>query len=32
MILTLAALPLVLLLRRPPKLSAMKVDADAMGH
>ena len=32
MILTLAALPLVLLLRRPPKLSGMKVDADAMGH
>jgi DHA2 family multidrug resistance protein len=32
MILTLAALPLVLLLRRPPRSGAVKIDADAMGH
>jgi DHA2 family multidrug resistance protein len=32
MILTLAALPLVLLLRRPPRSGAVKVDADAIGH
>ena len=32
MVLTLLAIPLVLLLRRPPRAGAIKVDADAMGH
>jgi DHA2 family multidrug resistance protein len=32
MILTLCAVPLVLLLKRPPNSGQMKPDADAMGH
>ncbi|MDB5695093.1 MAG: oxidoreductase [Sphingomonas bacterium] len=32
MILTLAVVPLVLLLRRPARAGAVKIDADAMGH